>query len=129
MTPGLRAGAVVYAKDLAKVAAFYESVAGLTVESSDDGYVMLGAPHVQISLVQIPDDIARTIQIDVPPERRADTALKLLIPVAEIAAAREAALEAGGGVDPPDREWSFEGFARCDGYDPEGNVIQLIQSA
>jgi predicted enzyme related to lactoylglutathione lyase len=127
MTVSLRAGAVVYAKDLATVAAFYQRVAGLRIESSDDGFVMLGAAHLQLGIVQTPDEIARAIDIAVPAQRREDTAVKLLIPVADIAAARDVALEAGGVVDPPDREWSFDGYVRCDGHDPEGNVIQVIQ--
>ena len=31
-------------------------------------------------------------------------------------------------IDPAEREWSFQGYVRCDGHDPEGNVIQVIQA-
>ncbi len=59
------------------------------------------------------------------PVRRTDTPLKLAFDVDSIAAARDAALNLGGGIDPAEREWTFQGRRVCDGYEPEGNVVQL----
>lgn len=122
---GLSAGAVVYAKDLAGVAAFYASVAGLVVVANEPDFVVLTGTHQELVVVQIPDHIAESIEVETPPVRRADTAVKLFFPVASLAAARAAAVGLGGVVDPVEREWTFRGATRCDGHDPEGNVIQL----
>jgi predicted enzyme related to lactoylglutathione lyase len=126
---GPRPGAVVYAKDPTAVSEFYQRVAGLGVEDADQDFVMLGGSHLQVAVVRIPDHLAETIEIAVPAARREDTAIKLVIPVASLAEAREAAESAGGVIDPPDREWSFAGCLRCDGHDPEGNVIQAVQES
>jgi hypothetical protein len=32
-------------------------------------------------------------------------------------------------MEPADREWSFNGVTVCDGFDPEGNVIQFREDA
>ena len=37
----------------------------------------------------------------------------------------EQAIELGGAIDAPQREWHFDGATVCDGYDPEGNILQL----
>lgn len=33
-----------------------------------------------------------------------------------------------GVVDPPERAWTFGGYLRCDGHDPEGNPFQLREA-
>lgn len=42
-----------------------------------------------------------------------------------IAAARSLAAANGGAIKSPQHEWEARGFRACDGYDPEGNVIQV----
>lgn len=121
----LRAGAVVYAKDLAGVSRFYAEVAGLPVVERDSDYTLLQSEGFQLVLVQIPAAIAAGIEISVPPERREDTPLKLCLLVPDLAAARARAVALGGVLDPVEREWVFQGRRVCDGHDPEGNVFQL----
>jgi predicted enzyme related to lactoylglutathione lyase len=118
-------GAIVYAKDLARVARFYEQVCGMSVASRDADFVALKRDGLEIVVVQVPEHIARTFEIASPPERREDSALKLVFPVPSIAAARGIAPGLGGIVDGTAREWTFNGSRVCDGHDPEGNVIQL----
>ena len=125
MTPAFRGGAVVYACDIERVGAFYAAVADLGVVSRAPDHVALERDGHRITIVAIPDAIARTITIDDPPARREETALKLSFPVADIAAARAIAAARGGVIDPPEREWEFRGERMCDGHDPEGNVIQV----
>ncbi len=96
--PAARAGAVVYAKDPARVAAFYEGPA-----------------------------IAASIVIETPPERRQDTPIKLVLPVSSLQAVRMAAARLGGALNAPEREWAWRGWRFCDGHDPEGNVVQFRQ--
>jgi predicted enzyme related to lactoylglutathione lyase len=120
---------VVFAKDLARVARFYEGVAAMTFAHRDADHVVLDSERMQIVVHAIPRAIAEGIEIADPPARREDTPIKLCLPVASIARARAIAARLGGKLDAPDREWQARGFRACDGHDPEGNVVQLRERA
>jgi predicted enzyme related to lactoylglutathione lyase len=124
-----RAGAVVYAKDIARVSVFYAGVAGLRIAHSEDDHIVLESKGLQLVVVAIPERIASSIQIETPPVRREDTPIKLVFPVPSISAARVAAPKCGGELNDEDREWTFQGTRVCEGHDPEGNVVQFRQSA
>lgn len=124
-----KAGAVVYAKDVAAMEAFYRHVAGLEVTETQSGHVVLESPTFQLVVLQIPEVIAASVKIDTPPKRRTQTPIKPVFPVESLAAARTAAANHGGELNPPEREWEFQGCRVCDGHDPEGNVVQLRQAA
>ena len=119
------AGLVVYALDPARVGAFYEQAAGLVVTGSTEERVVLEAGAFQVVVVRVPAEVAADIEVTEPPQRREDTALKPAFSVGDLAAARAAAARAGGVLDPPEREWRWQGWTVCDGHDPEGNVVQL----
>ncbi|RQP24563.1 VOC family protein [Piscinibacter terrae] len=123
------AGAVVYAINVPKVSAFYVEVAGLRTTHAEQGHAVLESAGFQLVVVAIPPHIAASIQVTVPPQRREDTAVKLVLPVSSIASARLAAQACGGQLNPPEREWEFQGSRVCDGHDPEGNVVQFRQNA
>ena len=129
MREGPAGGAVVYAVAPQRLAAFYEAVAGLEIVHVEDDYVVLERGAFQLVVHGIPKAIAEAIEVTSPPVRREDAALKIVLPVASLAAAREAAPAHGGLIDPEAREWWFDGSRVCDGHDPEGNVIQLRESA
>ncbi len=122
-------GAVVFAKDVARVGAFYAAITGLAVTRTEPGWMLLESPAYQLVVHGIPEDIAADIDIKRPPVRREDTAVKLIFAVPSLASARKQAERLGGAVDPPEREWEFGAQRVCDGHDPEGNVIQLRQTA
>ena len=129
MPTQFRAGAVLYAKNLAPVQAFYQAVASLAIEHAEDGHVVLGSPSFQLVVLRIPDDIASSIEIESPPKRRTETPVKLAFLIPSITEARAAAALHGGELNPPEREWEFQGCRVCDGQDPEGNVVQFRQNA
>ena len=120
-----RAGAVLYAKDMARVAAFYEAVLGLETAAHDHEHVLLESPAFQLVVLRIPSHIASTIHIAVPPVRRATAAVKLVFFVPRIADVRAVAEALGGVLNAAEDEWWFNGWKVCDGLDPEGNVIQF----
>ncbi len=126
---GARFGAVVYVKHLDRTLAFYAALTGLAPVQREPTWVQLGDAPFHLVLHRIGDEIAATIDIASPPERRADTPLKLAFPVPSIAAARQAAAALGGTVDGVEREWRFGDETVCDGHDPEGNVFQLRERA
>ena len=55
--------AVMYAKDLDRLVAFYTAL-GLSVDEAQPGdYAVLTGPQVELSIVQIPEHIASQIEI------------------------------------------------------------------
>jgi catechol-2,3-dioxygenase len=74
----IHAGAVIYAKDLARAQAFYEAVSSLTVEHVEDDHVILRAGSFQIVLLKMPDQIASLVKIQKPAKARNDTPIKLV---------------------------------------------------
>lgn len=129
MPNAAQAGAVIFAKDLHRVATFYEKLLGLTAAHSDSGHIVLASAQCELVIHAIPKAIADSFEISVPPERRSEAAIKLYFPVASIAEARAKAAALGGELNPPKREWEARGFRACDGHDPEGNVLQLREPA
>ena len=119
------AGAVVYAKDIHRLARFYAAVADLEVMHEVADHIVLESESLELVIVAIPEAIASRIVIRTPPEKREATAFKLVFAVSSITEAREAAKANEGEIYPPAKEWSFQGLRTCDGVDPEGNVIQL----
>ena len=123
------AGAIVYAKDIQRLARFYAAVADLEIVHEVADHVVLESETYELVVVAIPAATAARIVIATPPVRRENTAFKLSFLVDSLAEARVAAKEAGGELDPPDREWDFQGLRVCDGCDPEGNMIQAREAA
>jgi predicted enzyme related to lactoylglutathione lyase len=120
-----KAGAVVYAKDVARVSAFYAAVLGVVDVGREDGYVVVETAEYQLVVVAVPAPIAQDVVLATPPARRTETALKFSFPVDSIARSRAAAAQHGGQIDAPEREWQFLDDLVCDGEDPEGNVVQV----
>lgn len=122
------AGAIVYAKDIARLARFYAAVADLEIVHEVADHVVLESESYELVVVAIPAASAVRIVISTPPARRENTAFKLSFAVDSLAEARAAATAAGGELDPPEKEWDFQGLRVCDGCDPEGNMIQVRES-
>ena len=125
MSTQITAGAVLYAMDVKRLAAFYAGVADLKEAQSEPDNVVLEAGGFQLVVFAIPPHIAAQIQIATPPQRREETPIKLVFVVRSLAGARAAAKRLGGELAAEDQVWEFQGLYVCDGYDPEGNVIQV----
>ncbi len=121
----MKPAAVLYAKDLHGLRAFYEAAFGLTAHAAATDHVVLESATFQLTLVRIPAAVAADIHIDVPPRRREQVPVKLVFGIADIALARQQWPALGAAVDAPEREWDFAGTRVCDAVDPEGNVLQL----
>ena len=121
--------AVIFAKDIDVLARFYQDVAEMTEVLRDQNHVVLNEEGFQIVVHGIPKQIAATIEIDSPPEVREEMPIKICLPVTSIDHARTRAAALGGRIGPKTKEWSARGFRACDGYDPEGNVFQVRESA
>jgi len=124
-----KSGAVLFAKDLPRMAKFYEGLLSMMAIVAEVDHIVLESDAFQLVLHAIPKQIAKSIQISSPPTPRADVPVKLFFPVPSIAEARIKAAILGGKLNPKSKEWEARGFRACDGYDPEGNIVQFRESA
>ena len=129
MSDHASAGAVLYATNIERVGRFYAQCCGLEVAHSEGDHVVLASPTFRLVVHAIPASIAASIAIATPPARRTGTPVKLFFHVDSIDAIREMAARLGGEINPPGREWNFNGHKVCDGMDPEGNVVQFREKA
>jgi predicted enzyme related to lactoylglutathione lyase len=121
--------AVVFAKDLKRVAAFYSQALGMTCSARDEHHWALDGYGFHLIVHQIPQHIAAEITIRQPPERRVWGAIRLNFPVQSIEDSRRAAKSSGGVVDDAPPEWAERNANFFLGHDPEGNVFGASQHA
>jgi predicted enzyme related to lactoylglutathione lyase len=120
----MTSGATLYAKHLEVMASFYRACFTMAEVAAEPGdYRVLESDTWTLTIVQVPADVAATIELVDPPTRREGTPIKLTFDVASMTAARRTISEGGGHVD--EQVWDFRGFRHCDFVDPEGNVGQL----
>ena len=121
----IRSGLVLYAKDKDGVAQFYKAALDLETRVEEDGFVVPGAPGIELTVVRIPEGIAAGIEIASPPQAREDTPFKPSFLVPSLEGVRAAIASTGGQLRPAGSEWLFRGFLHLDGWDPEGNIVQF----
>lgn len=122
MSGPARAGAFLYAKDPERLASFYETLLPMSRAHVAPDLIVLQSPDIQLVVHAMPPEIASTVVIQSPPERR-QSALKLFFTVASIAEARSTAARLGGEVFL--EQWNGPGFRVCNACDPEGNIFQV----
>jgi len=113
---------LVFVVDMARMQRFYRDLLGLAVIDEAPGFARYDAGGTRLALHAIPAEIAATIAITDPPERRADAAIKVAFEVDDLAATRARLAAAGIAIG---EIWTWGGQSACDGVDPEGNVFQL----
>ena len=116
---------MLYAKDLKKMVAFYRDVLGFRIIPSrydPKEFVVLDAGSAQLCLHQIPEVIARNINISDPPEPRMRVPVKIMFIIEDVETMRETLMARGvqmGSLQ------NFPPLLYCDGHDPEGNIFQI----
>jgi catechol 2,3-dioxygenase-like lactoylglutathione lyase family enzyme len=116
--------AMIYAKDVVAMTAFYRDVMGFPVVREDEGWVELEAGGFRLALHAIPAAISERIMIGTPPTPRADTPIKLLFASGHLGDLR-ARLRAVGGELPSRGRADASAPDRVDGFDCEGNVFTV----
>ncbi len=91
MSGPARAGLFIYAKDLSRLAKFYESFLGMTRAHATPDLVVLRSPDIQLTLHAMPPAIAASVTISDPPAKRDNTALKFIFTVPSLAQAQDLA--------------------------------------
>jgi predicted enzyme related to lactoylglutathione lyase len=123
----MKSAAVLYVSDLRRMRSFYRTCFQMDVVDEAHDYSVLDGEPLTLSLVTVPERVARTAAVSVPPSRRDQVPVKLAFVVDNIENLRPLFTELGGDIDPARSEWEFRGDVHCDAMDPEGNVIQLVQ--
>jgi predicted enzyme related to lactoylglutathione lyase len=123
MSGPARAGALIYARFLEPLTAFYRELLDARVVHADAEYAVLQSADMQIVVHAMPSHIVDTVQVSSPPAVREQTAIKLFFTVPDISAAQAVIARHGGIV--PSQSWRGKGFTAFNGVDPEGNVLQL----
>jgi predicted enzyme related to lactoylglutathione lyase len=120
-------GVLIFAKDIERLATFYETVLAMSRAHDSPELVVLESPETQLALHAIPAKIAASISITIPPARREQSALKPFFAIESISAARIAAAQLGGEVF--EDAFNTRGFSACNACDPEGNIFQVRENA
>jgi len=121
--PSIRLGAaIIFAKDMQRLAEFYHEALGLPVITAPTapGWLELDAGGVRLALHAIPPRLARQIEITHPPRAREETPVKLVFEVDDLEAMRRRLVHHGATMFEP------KSSGVCDGLDPEGNVFSLV---
>lgn len=118
----------VYAKDARRLAGFYAELLELVAVEEGASFVVLAAAGIELAIVQAPPELADSIDLVDPPVLREDTPIKLSFLVEDLEGSRPIVERLGGGLAASDAAWSWRGHLHLDGWDPEGNVVQLRQA-
>jgi catechol-2,3-dioxygenase len=115
--------AVLFARHLGRVAEFYVEVFSARVTHSDAEHVVLDFGGFELTVHQIPKQFIDATEADRPPERRERTAIRLNLPLNDLAHARREASRLGGVIDALPPPWAGADTSFFLGHDPEGNVF------
>jgi predicted enzyme related to lactoylglutathione lyase len=126
-TPTYQQGLVLFAKNKNRVSSFYQKILKLSVEESAPSHDLLRGHGYEVVVHAIPRKYATNIKITRPPQPREDTPFKPTFIVDSLISARKAAEETGGMLKADIEAWHFRGCTVIDGWDPEGNIVQLKQ--
>lgn len=120
---------VLFVADVERVASFYKVVASMQFVSGDGDHAVLEVEGFQLVVHKLKGEPEPVHDSQGRVRVREDSCSKLCLPVQSISAARSQAGSLGGFIKPVQHEWQARGFRACDGSDPEGNVIQIRESA
>ena len=118
----LQVSAVLFAKQLTSVAAFYQAVFGVEPSRSDADHVLLRVDGFELVIHQIPKQHLPSAGDDNPVVRRERTAIRLDFPVSDLTRARSEAKRLNGVIDNRPPPWADDASFFL-GHDPEGNVF------
>ncbi len=120
---------VLFVDDVARLTRFYRDLAQMSLLNADADHAVLELDGIQLVIHALRRRGASKATAPAEVVPRQDARWKLCLPVTSIAAARDVASTLGGSIQPSSREWEARGFRACDGHDPEGNVIQVRETA
>ncbi len=103
----IRQGMVVFAKNKARVSAFYQQTLALELVEQETSHDLLRGPGIELVIHATPRKYAAGIKIAKPPRVREDTSFKPSFFVPELEAVRAAATATGGSLKPAAAAWQI----------------------
>jgi extradiol dioxygenase family protein len=116
--------ALIFVRDLAQLTRFYSEVLGVRPDpaATTDTWVEFDLGGARFGLHAVAATFADGIPVTSPPAARENAAVKLILPVADVARCEEVIRTAGGVALA--RPWGTSDYA-----DPEGNVFGIANRA
>src|SRR5688572_11036262 len=115
--------AVLFVKEARRAKRFYIEALGGSLLREDQDYAVIDWQGFHLVVHQIPSQLASSIEVRVPPERRERASLRLDYPIADVVKARAAARQLGGQIDDTPTSWAAGHTYLYLGYDLEGNAF------
>lgn len=125
MSGPARAGALLYASDIERLATFYEKLLNMSRRSVSAERIVLASPDFQLIVHALPPALAASVQPQSPAQPRAG-ALRLFFTVPSLADASALASTLGGAVFT--ERYPGPGGVVANAADPEGNIFQLREN-
>jgi catechol 2,3-dioxygenase-like lactoylglutathione lyase family enzyme len=125
------ARAIVFAKDVSRLAAFYRDMLDLEVQPSElppDEWTVLARGGCELAFHRIPDPWNARVQIESPPRVREDTPQKLVFAGADVDDIHTRLTSQGVPALRPAVTDAAGRLTRRDFVDPEGNVFQIARA-
>lgn len=119
-----RSGALIYAKQLDTLSAFYRDLLQMTLLTADAHHHVIESADAQLIIHAIPPAIAAHITIATPAAPREEQAIKLFFTLDATLPDVEARVVALGG-QVVGASYDGPGFRTRNAVDPEGNIFHL----
>ena len=121
--------AVIFAKDLKRMTAFYSQALGMSCSADDEHHAVLDCAGFNLTIHGIPGHGASESTATQSPVRRVEGAIRLSFPVRDMQEARRVAHRLGGCIDDVPPAWASPRANVFLGYDPEGNVFKVSEQS
>ena len=121
--------AVLFVKEARRAKQFYIEALGGSLLREDQDFAVIDWHGFHLVVHQIPSQLASSIEVSQPPERRERASLRLDYPITDVVKARAAAKRLGGQIDDKPPPWAEGDMTFFLGYDPEGNVFGAKSAA
>jgi predicted enzyme related to lactoylglutathione lyase len=118
---------VLWVEDLSIAKGFYQKLLNAEILDDSATFVRVSSKHNEVLLHLVPEQYREGISV--PPRLREDAVIKPIFVVTSVSEARSAVAGLSGQVNSSDTEQVYAQSRYCDGFDPEGNVFQVSETA
>jgi catechol 2,3-dioxygenase-like lactoylglutathione lyase family enzyme len=118
---------VLWVEDLDSAKTFYSALLSASIVEDSATFVKVASASNEVLLHLVPEQYREGISS--PPQIREEAVIKPVFAVASISASRVAVAELNGRVYGAETEQIHSDARYCDGFDTEGNVIQVSERA
>ena len=118
---------VLWVEDLSIAKDFYQKLLSAEIPDDSATFVRVASKDNEVLLHLVPEQYREGISL--PPRLREDAVIKPIFVVPSVNEARAAVAGLSGQVNSADTEQVYAQSRYCDGFDPEGNMFQVSETA